>query len=207
MSPISSRNTVPPAPLEQTGLRFGRARERALLVPKQLALQQALGDRRAVDGDERRLRARRPTVDSSRHHVLADAGLAQDDHADGALRGAGREPVDPPHAWILDHDAVDGGRRRLEPAQAFARPGHQRFRCLSVPRMTGNARAGHDALGAQALDQVPVDRGAQVGRRRGQEKSRSRSGRTAPACRTCATPARSCRRQCRRVDGPRRPGE
>ena len=66
--------------LEQAGLGLVGAGERALLVAEQLALEQALGERRAVDGDEAaRSRAATGGGCSSRHHLLADAGLAQDD--------------------------------------------------------------------------------------------------------------------------------
>ena len=62
--------------LEAAGLLFGRAGERALLVAEQLALDQRLGERGAVDGDARTLRAARRAVDRARDHLLAGAGLA-----------------------------------------------------------------------------------------------------------------------------------
>ena len=54
MSPTSSRNSVPPSRLlEQPGAVPVGAGERALDVAEQLRLEQRLGDRRAVLGDER----------------------------------------------------------------------------------------------------------------------------------------------------------
>ena len=53
ISPISSRNSVPPSrQLEPAALLRDRAGEGAALVAEQLALEQRLGQRRAVDGDE-----------------------------------------------------------------------------------------------------------------------------------------------------------
>ncbi len=52
-SPISSRKSVPlSASSAPAGLARGRAGERALLVAEELALEQVLGQRRAVDLDE-----------------------------------------------------------------------------------------------------------------------------------------------------------
>src|ERR1043166_7634302 len=57
---------------------LGRAREGALLVAEQLALEQRLGQRGAVDGDERLAAARREIVDPLRDELLARARLALD---------------------------------------------------------------------------------------------------------------------------------
>ena len=54
MSPISSRNSVPPSASSKRPMRVvDRARERALLVTEQLALEQVARNRAAVDRDER----------------------------------------------------------------------------------------------------------------------------------------------------------
>ena len=59
-SPISSRKSVPPsAASKRPAVRRGGAGEGALLVAEELALEQALGDRGAVDRDERPRRAAR----------------------------------------------------------------------------------------------------------------------------------------------------
>ena len=54
-SPTSSRNSVPsPGVFERAAAQAIGAGERAALVAEQLALDELLGQRRAVDGDERR---------------------------------------------------------------------------------------------------------------------------------------------------------
>src|SRR6185436_15440067 len=61
--------------LEQADLRGGRAGERALLVAEQLALEQALGERGAVQREQRTRPARRQPVQRAGEDLLADAGL------------------------------------------------------------------------------------------------------------------------------------
>src|SRR4029078_10661228 len=68
--------------LEQARLRLDRAREGATLVTEELALEQRLREGRAVHAQHRLRRARRELVDAAREHFLADAGLAEDEHAD-----------------------------------------------------------------------------------------------------------------------------
>src|SRR4029079_3217544 len=72
---------------ELPGLLAHGAGERSLLVPEELRLDELLGDGRAVDLDERPVRARRAAVDLARHELLAGAGLALDQ--DGRLRRRG----------------------------------------------------------------------------------------------------------------------
>ena len=62
--------------LELADLLLGRARERSLLVPEQLGLDQLLGDRRAVHLDEPLAAAQAVAVDRARDQLLADAALA-----------------------------------------------------------------------------------------------------------------------------------
>ena len=88
ISPISSRNSVPPlACWKRPSRRADRAGERAALVAEQLALEQRLGERRAVQLHERALGARAALVDGGRDQLLAGARLAGDQHA-GARDGA-----------------------------------------------------------------------------------------------------------------------
>ena len=68
--------------LELAVLARRRAREGALLVAEQLALEQVLGQRRAVHLDEAACRARRELVQRARDDLLADAALALDQHRD-----------------------------------------------------------------------------------------------------------------------------
>ncbi len=63
------------------------AREGALHVPEELALDEVLGNGRAVDLDERAGGAGRSPVEAACGHLLADAALAGDENA--RIRGAG----------------------------------------------------------------------------------------------------------------------
>jgi len=64
--------------LEQSRLVRARARERAAHVPEQLRLEQRLGDRGAVDADERLARARAGAMNRPRDDFLPRAALARD---------------------------------------------------------------------------------------------------------------------------------
>ena len=61
-------------------------------MPEQLALEEALGDRRAVDGDERAVGATAVGVQRLGHELLAGAALAGDEHD----RVGGSHPHDAP---------------------------------------------------------------------------------------------------------------
>src|SRR5690606_29100975 len=63
-----------------------RAGERALHVPEELALEQLVGDRRAVDLHEGPVAARAARMDHVRDELLADARLTLDQHACARLR-------------------------------------------------------------------------------------------------------------------------
>jgi hypothetical protein len=71
--------------LEEPLLRGVRPGECPANVAEQLALQQALGNRRAVDRDERIRRARSVVVEGSRHHFLAGSALAGDENTGAAV--------------------------------------------------------------------------------------------------------------------------
>src|SRR6185295_16294178 len=60
--------------------------ERAALVAEQLGLEQRLGDRAAVDRDERAVAPTRPAVHGTRDELLAGAALAFDQHGGVRLR-------------------------------------------------------------------------------------------------------------------------
>ena len=66
--------------LELARLPRRRAGERALLVTEELGLEQRLGNRGAVDGDERSVGARAQHVQRAREQLLARAALAFDQH-------------------------------------------------------------------------------------------------------------------------------
>src|SRR5262249_42250567 len=64
---------------EETASIGARVRERALLVPEELALEQVLRDRTAVDRHERQVLAVRSLMDRTRDELFADAALAVDE--------------------------------------------------------------------------------------------------------------------------------
>src|SRR5256885_17253163 len=79
-----------PAPrlLEATDLACDGARERTLFVTEQLALEQVLGDRGAINRDECARRVRSVHVNGASDDLLARPGLPLDEHR-------GRAPRDP----------------------------------------------------------------------------------------------------------------
>ena len=110
---ISSRKMLPACAASNRPVRLStRAGERALDVPEQLALQQALGQRAAVDPDVRAGRPRAQVVDGPGDQLLARAGLADDQDA-GARR---RDPARGAHHLLQGRAAADdarqGGHRR-----------------------------------------------------------------------------------------------
>ena len=72
--------------LETARAALQRAGERALLVTKQLALHQRVGQRGAVDGDERAGAARAQCVDSPRGQLFSGAALTGKQHGGAAGR-------------------------------------------------------------------------------------------------------------------------
>ena len=75
--------------LEAADVRTRRSGERAGLVAEELGLEQRLGERRAVDLDDRLLPARRQIVKARRDQLLAGAPLADHEHGLRELRGSG----------------------------------------------------------------------------------------------------------------------
>ena len=86
------------------------AGEGARLVPEQFALDQRLGDRRAVDGDKGLVSAVARTVDRLREHVLAGAGLAQQYERDVTFEQLLRTLDVASHAHVAELQAVEPGR-------------------------------------------------------------------------------------------------
>src|SRR6266446_6808701 len=86
------------------------AREGALLVAEELALEEGLGDGRAVDGDERPLGAVGHLMNGARHELLARARLAGEKHGGRAGRREVDQPVD------LLHGGADSEQRSEAPA-------------------------------------------------------------------------------------------
>ena len=108
MSPISSRNSVPPfGHLETAGLGRHRTRERTLLVAEELALEQRLRQRACRDGHERLRRPVRQVVDGARDELLARAGLAVDHHGRAGRRDLSHRLEHVEHPRVRGHDALD----------------------------------------------------------------------------------------------------
>ena len=80
--------------------------ERALLVAEDLAFEQRLGNGRAVDGDERKRRARTQLMDGLGDQFLARARFAGDEHRRARRRRLLDDRVDLPHLRaVADHRA------------------------------------------------------------------------------------------------------
>jgi len=109
MSPISSRNSVPPAAAVE------RAGEGAALVAEQLALDQLARDGGHVDGDEGAGAAAAVIVQRAGDQLLAGAGFAVDH--DGQVRG--REPGDAA-VDLLHRDRAADQRQALLVIRALA---------------------------------------------------------------------------------------
>jgi hypothetical protein len=74
--------------LESAQAGLLRAGVRAFLDAEQFGLDQRLGNRRAVDGDERLRMARADAVQRAREHLFADSALAQEQHRRPGRRDA-----------------------------------------------------------------------------------------------------------------------
>ena len=132
ISPISSSSRVPPSACSNLPLRAAiGAAEGALLVAEQLAFQQALRQRRAVQRDEGAARAPAEGVDVARQHLLAGAALAGDEHA-GLRRGRAAPPAPAPPPWPgRGGPALRGARR--PPLPAWRRSGRHRAAAAGSP--------------------------------------------------------------------------
>ena len=107
---------MPPCAASNTpGLRFDRAGERAAHVAEQLALEQRVDDRRAVDRDERLGAARAGLMKGAGRELLAGAGLAADQHH---LR-VRRQPLDQAEHF-LHHRAAAEHAAELELSRDLA---------------------------------------------------------------------------------------
>ena len=87
--------------VKQTVTVLAGAGESALHMAEELAFDQLRGDRRAVEGHEGAMRARAAVVQRARHHLLASARFALQEH------GAGHGP-----------DAADEGAQLFDGARA-----------------------------------------------------------------------------------------
>ena len=119
------------------------ARKRTLLVTKQLAFEQPLGQRGAVEGDEGMARTAAALVDGARDQLLARPALARDQHRRVGGRDVCDLLVDFEHGRTgPDQDLVpgDGGAKRtvlLGQAPPLQGPRHG---CTNATMSTGLAR-------------------------------------------------------------------
>ncbi len=84
--------------------RLGRhgARESAALMTKDLALEERLRERGAIDAHERRIPSRRLTMNGLGDEVLSNARLAKDEDADRYLGHAVNRRIESFHEGIVD---------------------------------------------------------------------------------------------------------
>src|SRR6185503_15096571 len=101
--------------LEASGLRPDGPGEGAPLVPEEFRLEERLGERAAIDRDERRLGPPARDVDRLREHLLAGAALAQEKDAGVGRRHALGQGERVLHRAALPHD-------RLEPVEVHLLP-------------------------------------------------------------------------------------
>src|SRR6185436_16671026 len=95
------------------------AGERAAHVSEELALDQVLRQRRAVDGGERLRAPRRVAVNRARDQLLAGAGLAEDADRDVAAGDARHQRANLAHHGRIADDAVEEARMRGRPRTFF----------------------------------------------------------------------------------------
>jgi hypothetical protein len=131
---------VPPRALEQPGLAARAGGERAALAAEQLALDQTLGLRRAVQREQRRVGARRPRMHRAGGGGLAAPGLAADDDRQLAARQPLEQAIQPLHLDIGDDHVVLGDRQSR----------HRHF-----PRCRPLYRAGLDDVCTRKRPHVP----------------------------------------------------
>ena len=91
---------------EASDFRFGCPRKGTPNVPEELTFDERLGNRRAIDGNERTLPAQRSRVKLPGHDFLADAGLAQEKHRQIARRDQVDHGVHATHRLVVNDDAV-----------------------------------------------------------------------------------------------------
>ena len=134
--PSSSRNRVPPAASsKQPFLRWWAPVNAPLLVTEELALEQRVGERAAVDGEERAVAPVGLPMDRGGDEFLARAGLAVDEHGAVGLGDARDQVEQLEHARVAarqvlervalddvgDHLVFGRGPRRRIGRGAFAR--------------------------------------------------------------------------------------
>src|SRR4029077_11327544 len=82
-------------------------RERALLVPEDLAFEERLGNRGAVDRNERKSGARAELMNRLRDELLAGPRLARDEHRRARRRRLLDDLVDLPHLGAVADERAE----------------------------------------------------------------------------------------------------
>ena len=105
---------------KQAAMVLARVGEGAATVTEQLALEQVLGNRGTVDGEERRLAARAGGVQRAGQHLLAGPALAQQQHRRVGVGGAQRQLQRAPHRGRFGDDLDRAGARHGVRARQLA---------------------------------------------------------------------------------------
>src|SRR5262249_30329786 len=100
---------------EATGIRLHGGRERTTDVTEELALEQSLRNRVAVDGHEAAIVARAGRVHGAGDQLLADAALARYQHVARRAGGPRDLLAHSPDRIALSHQRVAGGGRLHPP--------------------------------------------------------------------------------------------
>src|SRR5215813_10020388 len=103
-------------------------------MTEQLALQQRLRERAAVDGDERPIAARSLEVDGARDQFLAGSGLAVDEDGDRRRDRRRQQTEQAPHRRAVADDLIEAAETRdlfLQGLDDVAQP-RRRALCIAV---------------------------------------------------------------------------
>jgi hypothetical protein len=171
-SAISSRKSVPAGALEASGMGGDGAGEGALRV-RELAFENALGERFAVHGDEGTSDPVAAEVETPRHDLLPHSALTQDQDRRPRGGGAVHQVENRPHGIALGHDLRVATPENLSPKLAvlvpespdLERPLHQAPQLVVVERF-GDVVEGARAHGGDGGGNVPVCGDQNDGRRR-----------------------------------------
>ncbi len=103
--------------LEAAEPSIDRAREGAFFVAEDLALEQRLGNGRAVQRDVRLQGPRAELMDGLRDEFLARAGLAPDEHRGSGRRSLFNGAIHLAHGWALTDEAAEAALLAQLPPQ------------------------------------------------------------------------------------------
>ena len=134
---------------EEPGSRAHRAGEGALRVPEELRLGELRRQRRAVEADERAIRAARGADDGLGDALLAGAALSGDEHGHVARRDPRDEHGEPPHRLRGEHHRAREDELALEPFVLVREP----------DRLERAAHDGEELVGVERLLEVVVGAG------------------------------------------------